>query len=551
MLNLFFNFFSKYRLFFYFILFLLISLFLIFLCFYNVKMENNFYLNCSLIEYNSIFFYNFFLYFYFYLNPELIMLFFIFLFLIYCVIYSSSDSHFNIIVSFFSILIILCSFLLVYFFSFNIFFFDSFFDSFYYIRNDYNSIIELFILFISFFVFFFTFSYNKQIGIYSFEYYIIMLFCICSFCVFVHCNNLIFLYILIELQSIGSYILTSINRKNRYSIEAGLKYFVIGSFSSILILFGFSFLYGFSGLICFDDLSLYIRYIYSVEDSFLFHSLLFSFIFFNVGFLFKIYAAPFHFWVSDIYQGSPTSVTMFLSTIPVVSYIYVFLKLYICLFSDFFFFYSYILYFFSISSMLFGVFGALIQRKIKKLIAYSSISTVGYILAGLSGDTLILVQYCLFYLFVYIFNIIPIFIFLLNYRINNKFCLDNVRSFSSLFHQNSFLFFFFISFFFSLAGIPPFSGFVSKFFLFSSFGYSSLYSLLLFSLITSIISCYYYLRIIKMIYYDKNASFFYSKLTYSTCFVIIYFFFFNLFLLFFSSFFDDLCFYISLSLYSF
>lgn len=226
------------------------------------------------------------------------MLFFIFVFLIYCIIYSGSvDSLFIVKTHYFSLLILFCTFFYIYFFSFDNVFYNSSFDSFQYLRNDYNSIIELFILFISFFIFFFTYSYNKVIGIFCYEYYIIMLFCICSFCLFVHCNNLIFMYVLIELQSIGSYVLTSLHRNNRYSIEAGLKYFIIGSFSSILILFGFTFLYGFSGLVSFDDFSLYIKYIYLDNDEqlFLFNSLLFSFVFFNIGFLFKIYAAPFHF----------------------------------------------------------------------------------------------------------------------------------------------------------------------------------------------------------------------------------------------------------------
>lgn len=232
------------------------------------------------------------------LNPELFMLISIFLLFIYCIIYSGSvDSSFIVKTNYFSLLIVFCSFVLISAVSIDNFYYNSLFDSFYYIRSDYNSIVELFLLFLSFFIFFFTYSYNKVIGIFCYEYYIIMLICICSFCLFVHCNNIIFMYVLIELQSIGSYILTSLHRNNRYSIEAGLKYFIIGSFSSILILFGFTFLYGFSGLVSFDDLSLYIKYLYLDNEAqlFLFNSLLFSFIFFNIGFLFKIYAAPFHF----------------------------------------------------------------------------------------------------------------------------------------------------------------------------------------------------------------------------------------------------------------
>jgi NADH-quinone oxidoreductase subunit N len=175
------------------------------------------------------------------------------------------------------------------------FIYDSLFDYFHYLRTDYNSIIELVILLISSIILFYTYNYNKCIGIYSLEYYIITLFCICSFCLFIHCNNIIFMYVLIELQSIGSYVLAAIYRNNRYSIEAGLKYFIIGSFSSIIILFGLSLIYGFSGLVLLDDISLYVRGLSYSEDSFSYSSLLFALTFFNIGFLFKIYAAPFHF----------------------------------------------------------------------------------------------------------------------------------------------------------------------------------------------------------------------------------------------------------------
>lgn len=164
-------------------------------------------------------------------------------------------------------------------------------------RFDYNSIIEVCILCISAIIFYVTYSYNRELGIVSFEYYIIMLFCICSFCFFIHVTNLIFLYVLVEVQSISSYILTAIHKRNRYSVEAGLKYFILGSFTSILLVFGFAILYGFSGMLHTDDLSIYVLYAQQshmhigVSYSLLYIALLCVLI----GFLFKIYASPFHF----------------------------------------------------------------------------------------------------------------------------------------------------------------------------------------------------------------------------------------------------------------
>jgi NADH-quinone oxidoreductase subunit N len=241
---------------------------------------------------------------------------------------------------------------------------------------------------------------------------------------------------------------------------------------------------------------------------------------------------------------------MFLSTIPVFSYFYMFSKFYVFIFSDFFSFYNYLLYFTSILSMFSGVFGALIQRKIKKLIAYSSVSTIGYLLASLSGDNVLMVQQCLLYLAVYILNIVPIFIILLNYRINNNISIDNIRSFSSLYSQNKVVFFFFFTFFLSLAGVPPFSGFASKLSLFTALGSEGLFFLLFCGLSTAIISCYYYLRVAKLLFYESYSTFFFcSTFTYSAAFMTGFFFFFNCLFLFYSYILDDISLYVSICLY--
>jgi NADH:ubiquinone oxidoreductase subunit 2 (subunit N) len=233
----------------------------------------------------------------FFFTVEFIMLFFIFCLLLYGTVKSvSTDSLFLPKMHVFSILVVLTTFILVTFFlDSSDYISDSNIDTSYYIHAGYDNIVECVILLLGFFIFSFTYNYNKFIGILSFEYYIIMLFCLCSFCFFVHANNLVFMYVLIELQSICSYVLTSMNKHSRYSIEAGLKYFILGSFSSILLLFGFSFVYGFSGFIYLSDLTSYIRYLYAIEDDFFLYSLLMCLIFVNVGFLFKIYASPFHF----------------------------------------------------------------------------------------------------------------------------------------------------------------------------------------------------------------------------------------------------------------
>jgi NADH-quinone oxidoreductase subunit N len=162
-------------------------------------------------------------------------------------------------------------------------------------RNAHDTLIELFVLSITLSVFVFTYNYNKSTGLLSFEYYVVMLICTFSFCTFIHASDIMLMYVLVELQSICSYVLTAINRNNRFAVEAGIKYFIIGSLSSILLLLGFSFLYGFPGLIGISDLATYLRFVYAMNDYFFTYTMVMSLIFVNVGFLFKIYSAPFHF----------------------------------------------------------------------------------------------------------------------------------------------------------------------------------------------------------------------------------------------------------------
>ncbi len=418
-------------------------------------------------------------------------------------------------------------------------------------RLECDSFVEFVLLFIATIIFYVTYSYNKELGIASFEYYILMLFSIISFSFFLHATNIIFLYVLIELQSISSYILTSMRKVNRYAVEAGLKYFILGSFTSVVLVFGFVLLYGFSGMLHVQELSIFLIYIQQeqIYIGFLYVLFYISLLCIMIGFLFKIYASPFHFWVADIYQGSPTSVTIFLSTIPVLSYVYVFIKLYIQVLSSFFVSELNILFVLSIFSLFSGVAGALVQKKIKKLIAYSSITTIGYVLASLSCHSVLLVQYSLYYLFIYIFNILPIFILLLNYRINNKRTLDSMYSFTTLFYQNRWFCLLFFSFFFSLAGVPPFAGFFSKLYVFSALSNGSFYILLTASIIAALFSCYYYLRVIKMAYHDyANAYFFVSSIKYSYVYISVIFGIFNVSFLLVSELVEDVCLYISLCL---
>lgn len=195
---------------------------------------------------------------------------------------------------------------------------------------------------------------------------------------------------------------------------------------------------------------------------------------------------------------------MFFATVPVISYVYMFIKIYIQLFSELEQILSNIILVFAVLSMLFGVFGGLLQRKIKKFIAYSSVSTIGYILAGIYCNNILATQQCLLYLFVYVINIIGIFIIIISYRM--QYGIDNIRQLSGLYIQNKFIFVLLSVYLFSLAGIPPFAGFISKLSLFTSYAMDGMYIVLCISIIATLIGSYYYIRIIKMIFYDNMQS---------------------------------------------
>jgi len=245
------------------------------------------------------------------------------------------------------------------------------------------------------------------------------------------------------------------------------------------------------------------------------------------------------------------SVTLFISTVPVISYVYVFIKWYVSLFIDSFISNYHILQLFAVSSLLAGIIGGLIQRKIKKLIAYSSISTIGFLLAGLSGDSLLLVQYSLVLLVVYVLTIVPIFVILLNYRRYSVGTLDSIYAIYALFAQNRLLLWLLCAFFFSLAGVPPFAGFCSKLFLFAALSQRYLYGLLAACVVTALLSCYYYIKVIKIGYYDASPYHLVSsKIGYAHVYICVLLFLYNAAFISCSSVLEDVCAYISVCLFT-
>jgi len=344
-----------------------------------------------------------------------------------------------------------------------------------------------------------SFDYIKLIGINKIEYPILILSATLGMMIMISSYDLIVFYMGLELQSLSLYVLVSFNRDSYRSTEAGLKYFILSALSSGLLLYGCSLIYGFSNSTNFDLIAQNI-------DQFNTGSI-FGIVFILVGLAFKVSAVPFHMWAPDVYEGSPTSITAFFTTIPkigVIAFLIKFLNTTFESYSDAWF---QILYLVSVISMILGSIAAVNQSNIKRLLAYSSISHMGFILIGILTANQIGIKSVQLYISIYMVNVLGIFTCIL--CLKNKvdgYYLENIKSFSGLLKKNSFLSFSFVILFFSLAGLPPLSGFFGKLYILISAIESKLYLLAIIAVLTSIISAFYYIKIIKTIFFDKPIN---------------------------------------------
>jgi NADH-quinone oxidoreductase subunit N len=366
-----------------------------------------------------------------------------------------------------------------------------------YLIDEFSSFLKILILGSSAFALFFTNQYIKDNKIDKFEYPILIIAAILGMFVMVSSNNLIGLYLGIELQSLSLYVLAALNRDSVKSTEAGVKYFVLGALSSGLLLYGCSLIYGFTGSTNY----------FVIAEKFTSGNLALSFglVFILVGLAFKISAVPFHMWTPDVYEGSPTSVTAFFALAPKVAGFGAIIRILYVAFGNVFLEWQSILIFISIGSMILGAVAAIGQTNIKRLMAYSSISHMGYGLAGLTTGINEGVSASILYIFLYVVMNIGSFVCILLMKRKNIY-LENIRDLSGLSKNHPIIAFSFTVILFSLAGIPPLAGFFAKFYVFMAVIKSNLFALAIIGLITSVISAFYYLRIIKIIYFDPEQE---------------------------------------------
>jgi len=337
----------------------------------------------------------------------------------------------------------------------------------------------------------------------NFEYSLLILNATLGLMFLVSSYDLLSLYLSIEMQSLCLYVLAAAKKDSTLSTEAGLKYFILGSFASALLLFGISLLYGCVGTTNFHDLSL----LFSVDfenDLLLLNAVEKAILCIAVSFLFKIAAAPFHTWSPDVYEGSPITSTIFFAVIPKLAIFTVFLRLFQGIFFCFSESLSFVFVIFSMASVFVGAFAALKQKKLKRLLAYSSISHVGYLLLAFAVNSIEATQALFFYLITYMITSLIIWTFILSIEstVNSK-RSKTLVDLSNIVRVNPLLFLTALLSFFSLSGVPPLVGFYAKMQIFVYTMSSSFYFASFFAILTSIISSFYYLRIIKIMYFDE------------------------------------------------
>ena len=343
-------------------------------------------------------------------------------------------------------------------------------------------------------------DYARREGMAKFEFPILILFASVGMMMMISANDLISLYLGIELQSLSLYVIAALQRDSLRSSEAGLKYFVLGALSSGMLLYGCSLIYGFAGTTQFVQLTE--TFNGNGEASL---GVVVGVVFLTAGLAFKVSAVPFHMWTPDVYEGAPTPVTAFFSVAPKIAAIALLIRIMIGPLNGLVAEWQQIIIAISIASMTLGAFAAIAQTNIKRLMAYSSIGHVGYALIGLAAGTETGVQGILVYMSIYLAMNIGTFSCILSMRRNGQAVekIDDLAGFGKTHPRMAFAM---LVFMFSMAGIPPLAGFFGKLYIFLAAIQSGLFLLAIIGVVTSVIGAYYYLRIIKFMYFDETME---------------------------------------------
>jgi NADH-quinone oxidoreductase subunit N len=348
-------------------------------------------------------------------------------------------------------------------------------------------------------------EYNK---INTFEYSLLILLSVLGMLLLVSSYDLLSLYLAIELMSLSFYILAAYKRNSEFSGEAGLKYFILGAFSSGLLLFGSSMLYGFTGMTNFEDIAKLLLGLGATGDALSYNGILIGILFISIALLFKVAAAPFHMWSPDVYEGSPTPITAFFSSVPKIALLALYIRLFFYTFYDFIPMWQELFLICAIISMVWGSIAALSQKRIKRLMAYSGIVNVGYMLVAIASGTITSIVGLLVYLVIYVIMTIGFFSFILGMqKYKTKSLNVYLTDLTNIGKTNTAVAMVVSLILFSMIGLPPLAGFFGKMYLFLAVMNSELYTAAILGVLSSVVAAFYYIRIIKLMYFENSKTF--------------------------------------------
>ena len=338
----------------------------------------------------------------------------------------------------------------------------------------------------------------RKEGIHKFEFPVLIVLSTLGMLVLISAGNLIALYLGLELMSLALYVIAAFHRDDAKASEAGLKYFVLGALSSGMLLYGSSLIYGFSGTVSFVGIGQALQGHQAI-------GVVFGLVFLTAGLAFKMSLVPFHMWTPDVYEGAPTPVTAFFATAPKMAAVAVTVRVIITAFPGIEVQWQQIIIFISIASMILGSFAAIGQTNFKRLMAYSAIGNMGFAMVGLAAGTEAGVYGVLIYMATYLVMTLGTFAAILSMQRGGK-AVETVADLAGLSRSDPAMAFFLAMIMFSLAGVPPLAGFFAKFYVFQAAIQANLYWLAVIGVLSSVVAAYYYLRIVKMMYFDDPAE---------------------------------------------
>ena len=371
----------------------------------------------------------------------------------------------------------------------------------------FSTVFKIFLLIGIMVIFHYTYNFFKYFRLYKTEYFIICLFGVTGMMIMSSAQDLLILYLGIELLSLSLYTIIAFNKKSIFSCEAAIKYYILGAISSGFLLFGISLIYGLTGTLTLVEIHEFINNIHTERASTDLYNvgLIFSLTFILISLAFKFGAAPFHMWLPDVYHGSLIPTTLLLSTLPKIAVFVVLIKLLVEAFSGLFEFWSEIILILSVISILVGNIIALVQTDIKRMLAYSTIANIGFILVGISLGSRETYEASMFYTLSYVLMTMAAF-GLLSLMTYNEQPIEQIDDLKGLNSQHPWFAFLLMITMLSLAGIPPFIGFHAKLLIISAVVKVGYIGLAIFIVLMTVVGAYYYLRVIKVIYFDESLG---------------------------------------------